>query len=288
MTGSSGMLGSALVHLGQERGNELHTPASSELDITDPESVAQVAAGRYPADWCINCAAYTAVDRAEEEPDEAYAVNALGPGLLARACATAGIRLLHISTDFVFDGTKGEPYVEEDRPNPLGVYGRSKLEGELAVLEAGFEPVVVRTSWLFGSRGNSFPRTILRAWLEGRALRVVDDQLGTPTYAPDLAQMLLSLVQLNVGTGTYHAAGSEAVSWHQLAVRACAAYQRAIPDAPEKARVEPISSDKWPTPARRPTYSALSCEKLSQLGIASRFQLDDALEDFAGRIAGRL
>ena len=173
--GGSGMLGSDVVAELRSRNAEVEAPGSSEIDITDPESMAKVAMMR-GFNWCVNCAAYTAVDLAESEVQKATVLNALGPGYLARACAVAGFKLLHVSTDFVFDGAAGTPYTEDSPTNPLGVYGRTKLEGEHAVLAGLPTSLILRTSWLFGANGKSFPRTIIGAWQAGKDLRVVSDR----------------------------------------------------------------------------------------------------------------
>ncbi|MBZ0213022.1 MAG: sugar nucleotide-binding protein, partial [Nitrospirae bacterium] len=179
VVGGSGMLGCEVVREAISRGWEVWAPSRGEFDLTDPVSVAQIAVAEPKFDACINCAAYTAVDRAETERDEALALNALGPAYLATACLQAGTRLVHVSTDFVFDGTASVPYRPGDPTHPLSVYGESKLEGEGPVLGSGGN--VVRTSWLFGpERGGGFPGAIVRAARAGRPLRVVADQVGTP------------------------------------------------------------------------------------------------------------
>ncbi|HZH98927.1 MAG TPA: sugar nucleotide-binding protein, partial [Fimbriimonadaceae bacterium] len=163
--GGTGMLGSDVVHELRSRGHEVLSPSSSELDITDPLGAASVASGAYgKIDWCVNCAAYTAVDKAETDADAATLLNAIAPGYLARSCAMAGTKLLHFSTDFVFDGLSSTPYTEAMPTHTLGVYGRTKREGEEAVLAGDPSALILRTAWLYGPNGGSFPRTMIRAW----------------------------------------------------------------------------------------------------------------------------
>lgn len=253
-----------------------------EFDLTDPVSVASVAVDDAEADWCVNCAAYTAVDKAEAERDAAFAVNAYGPTILADACVLAGTKLLHVGTDFVFDGVKGAPYVEEDPPNPLGVYGASKLEGDRGVLAAG--GWVVRTSWLFGPCfTGGFPATMIRMAREGKALRVVDDQFGTPTYTWDLAQTMAALMELGAPPGVYHAAGPEITTWRRFAEAAIRADRRHRGEPEEPLGVTPITAAEWPAPARRPRYSPLVSTKLAGLGIPPMRQLTEALAEYVAR-----
>lgn len=260
--GGSGMLGTDVRAELDRRGKSWVAPSSSEADLTDPGSVAAIFSTLAEPKFCINCAAFTAVDLAESQPDRAYAINAIGTGYLAQMCAIAGVKLLHVSTDFVFDGQATEPYREDAPTNPLGVYGASKLEGERSVLSAS--GTVVRTSWLFGPHGKSFPRTILSAYQAGKTLRVVADQVGGPTYTPDLARVLVDLIELPMGPppGIFHASGPDAMSWYELAARVVAAAGGNGED------VIPIATEDWPTPAKRPKYSVLSNEKLQILGIA--------------------
>jgi len=286
VVGATGMLGADVHRALAERGHEVVTPDRHALDITNPESVAQIATGELAggARWCINCAAYTNVDAAESEPTAAGMLNALGPGYLAAACGAVGIRLIHLSTDFVFDGRKRSPYEETDPVHPLGVYGRTKADGESAVLGAQPGALVVRTSWLYGPRGRCFPKTIIQAWLEGRPLRVVADQTGTPTYTGDLARVLADLLRMDPSGGIYHAAGPDVMTWHEFAVRALTAYadERGIQDRP--IFVQAIRTEDWPTPAPRPTYSALACEKIAALGIEPMRPVDASLREFCRRL----
>ena len=282
MTGGAGMLGHDLVAQLQSTGHDVSAPSRAEVDISDPQSVANITQGP-PFDWCVNCAAYTAVDLAESHEQLAAEVNALGPGYLARACAMTGTKLLHVSTDFVFDGKSRAPYVETDPPNPVGVYARTKLAGEEAIQNAMPNALILRTSWLYGIHGKCFPKTIIRAWQAGRALRVVGDQFGCPTSSVDLSQTILHAIESDLFPGTYHACGPDIMSWHELAVLAISEFKSAH-DLPGDVRIESISTDQWPTPAVRPPYSVLSTAKLADAGIRSMRPARESVAEFARRL----
>ena len=265
------------------RGHTFIDPSPEDLDLTDPSSVAKVAAGDFgDFDWCINCAAYTFVDKAESEQQLAYEINAQGPSYLAKACALKGIKLLHVSTDFVFDGEGKRPYVEDDPTNPLGAYGRTKWQGEIAVREAHPNSIVARTAWLYGPNGNSFPRTMIRAWEAGKTLRVVGDQVGCPTYTGDLARVLCELAERNAFPGIYHTTGPESMSWHQFATITLQEWAN-INGKPEPQPIESIRTEDWPTPTKRPAYSVLSFEKTAALGIAPMRPVREAVHEFCER-----
>lgn len=277
VAGGTGMLGTDLRAELLSRGVEVAAPVRSELDVTDPESVARVAAGEYgPFDWLINCSAYTAVDKAETERREATELNTFAPGYLANAARMAGAKFLHVSTDFVFDGSATSPYPVDAPTKPLGVYGFTKREGEEAARANNPNTLIVRTAWLYGPNGNSFPRTMIRAFLAGKNLRVVADQIGCPTYTADLAQSITQLVQQNAFPGIYHAVGPEAMSWHEFAGRAINAWQR-IQGLAEAVEIQAVSTEEWPTPAKRPKYSVLQTEQAMR-------PVDEALEDFCRRL----
>jgi dTDP-4-dehydrorhamnose reductase len=274
--GAAGMLGGDVVTELTGRGWQAVPLDMADLDLTDPVQVARISSGEFgKPDWCVNCAAYTAVDRAEDERDAAYAVNALAPGYVAQTCRMAGIRMLHISTDFVFDGSAAEPYDENAQPNPLGVYGHTKLEGE----EAAAGAVIARTAWLYGPRGACFPKTMARAWEAGKSLRVVADQQGNPTYTADLARVLVDLIDRDVPAGVYHTAGVDTMSWHRFAEVALQTLAE-VKGIGRPVEIQPISTDDWPTPARRPHYSALSFAKCASLGIAPMRPTSEALREF--------
>jgi len=272
------MLGVELIDALEERQIEAIPTTREQFDVADPESVSKLAAGEFgKVDWVVNCAAYTAVDKSESEPQQAMEVNGLGPGYLSRVCEMVRARLIHLSTDFVFDGEKGQPYVESDPTNPLGVYGRSKLVGEQAVETNPFA-LIVRTSWLFGPRGACFPKTILRAFDAGKPLRVVADQTGTPTYTPFLARSLVRMVETDPIPGKYHLAGPEIMTWHRFAELTLTACRN------QPHHIEPIKTEEWPTPARRPKYSALKSERLDPHFIPSMPDTHHALAEFANRL----
>jgi dTDP-4-dehydrorhamnose reductase len=265
------------------RGHEFVHPSPEELDLTNPESVAKVAAGDFGTfDWCINCAAYTFVDKAETEQQLAHEVNALGPSYLAKACAISGVKLLHVSTDFVFDGEGTRPYLENDPTNPLGAYGRTKWEGEQAVLAGHPNSIIARTAWLYGPNGNSFPKTMIRAWEAGKTLRVVGDQVGCPTYTADLARVLCELVEKNAFPGIYHTTGPDSMSWHEFAMLTLEEWAN-VNGKPTPAPIESIRTEDWPTPTKRPKYSVLSFAKTAALGIAPMRPAREAVTDFCER-----
>jgi dTDP-4-dehydrorhamnose reductase len=207
----------------------------------------------------VNCAAHTAVDRAESEPELALAVNRDGPAHLAAACGKARIPLIHISTDYVFDGTKQEPYRETDPVSPLGVYGRTKAEGEGEVRSRLREHIILRTSWVYGIHGHNFVKTMLRLGQERRVLRVVNDQRGCPTNAADLAEIILAIAgQCDRNPwGTYHYSGKGETTWHGFAEAIIAEARKYTSLLVE--RLEPIPSAQYPTPAKRPANSVLDC-----------------------------
>jgi dTDP-4-dehydrorhamnose reductase len=231
----------------------------ADVDITDAEAVRRAIEFNAPA-VVINAAAYTAVDRAEDEPDLAFAVNSDGPANIAAACAGAGVPLVHISTDYVFDGTKHGPYAEADAPNPAGVYGASKLAGENRVRAAlPGRHIILRTAWVFSSRGHNFVRTIWRLSRERPTLRIVADQVGSPTPADDLADALLVTARVlaaNDGAaGVYHWAGGPAVSWHGLAEAVVA--EARVYSTVATHTIEAISTDQYPVAASRPANAVL-------------------------------
>jgi len=264
VTGGAGQLATALE---QEGGAVVRRVGRPAFDFDRQASVADTIQAIRPA-FIVNAAAWTAVDAAEADPDAAGRANRGGPAALAALCADASITLIHISTDYVFDGNKGAPYTEADPPNPTGVYGATKLEGEQAVLAACPRAVVLRTSWVYSATGKNFVRTMLGVAQKTDRLRVVADQRGCPTAARDLAVAILAVVaRLRQGwqdryAGVFHAAGTGSTTWHGFAealFQDAAQYGRAIPI------VDPIATADWPTPARRPPDSRLDCTKLAQV-----------------------
>lgn len=277
------MLGTDLVAELNSGGHEVWAPVRDEIDVTDPSSVAQIATGEFAADWCFNCAAYTAVDLAESEVQLATELNALAPGYIAQACAMRGVRVMHLSTDFVFDGEAVAPYREDEATHPLGVYGETKRRGEESVLAASPNSVVVRTAWLYGPAGRSFPRTMVRAWLAGKPLRVVTDQVGCPTYTADLATTIVNLAVSVKDGGIYHACGPEVMNWYDFASRTLQSFATASGNS-AAIEIAPIESAEYPTPAERPKYSVLDNAKIRALGVEPMRPVDDAIRDFCARL----
>lgn len=230
-----------------------------EINLADPQSIRNKINEIKP-DIIVNAAAYTAVDKAEKEPDLAHAINAQAPGILAEEAKKIGSYLVHYSTEYVFDGTSTSPYKETDTPNPLGIYAHSKLEGEKAILATGCPAIILRTSWIYGLRGANFLLTMLSLAKQKTHLRVVADQIGAPTWSRMLAQgtaLLLPKAHREKITGIYHIASSGKTSWHEFAT--------AIFDLHEiKLQVDAISTDEYPTLAKRPKNSLLNQDKLEQ------------------------
>lgn len=238
-------------------------------------------------DVVINAAAYTAVDKAESEPDLAYAINARGPGSLAAACAERGVPLIHISTDYVFDGSKTSPYREDDAIAPLGVYGQSKADGEAAVRHSNPRHVIARTSWVYGPDGANFLKTMQRLAATRDEIGVVGDQHGAPTYTDDLASALLGIaIELaqspqDAAWGTYHIAGGGQTTWHGFASEIFAHHRAAGHKVP---RLNEISTAQYPTPARRPAYSVLDQAKIgASFGVKMPDWRDSLTRHFADR-----
>jgi len=265
ITGGSGQLAIALETVAQARGIAVRRVGRPVLDFDRPASLAEVFAEAAP--WLVvNAAAYTAVDAAEDDADAAFRANRDGPEMLARLCEAAGVPLMHISTDYVFDGRKSAPYVETDPTAPQGVYGASKLAGERAVAARCSRSIVVRTSWVYSPIGRNFIRTMLSLAQRSSQLRVVADQIGCPTCSLDLAEAILG-VAARLATdgwqdryaGTYHAAGAGWTNWHSLATATFAAAARHGQQVP---MVEAITTEQYPTKAKRPPDSRLDCGKL--------------------------
>jgi dTDP-4-dehydrorhamnose reductase len=243
VTGAAGMLGQDVV---RAAGDDAVALSHAELDVTDASAVREAVAG---AEVVVNCAAWTQVDGAEEHPEEALAVNRDG----ARNVAAAAERVLYVSSDYVFDGAKRTPYVESDPTGPLQSYGRSKLAGELATAEANSRHLIVRSSWLFGAGGGNFVETMLRLGAERDELRVVDDQIGCPTFTGHLAEAIVALAR-SEDYGIHHLAGAGSCSWYEFAREI---FGRSGVDC----HVEPCTTDEYPLPARRPAWSVLGSER---------------------------
>ena len=271
MLGAGGQVGRELCRLAWPAGYGITAFDRDGIDIADREQVFAAVARERP-DIVINAAAYTAVDRAESEPDIAWASNCSGPANLAAACDDALIPLIHLSTDYVFDGTKSGPYGEDDPVKPLGVYGKSKEAGDQAVRGALAHHVILRTAWVYSAHGQNFVKTMLRLGAERPVLRVVADQTGSPTSAADIAAAIAGVVRrLAAGGaqwGTYHFAGAGAVTWHGFAE---AIFELAAPWRGPPPLVEAIATAEYPTPARRPANSVLDCRRIGEaFGIVPR------------------
>ncbi len=274
--GCKGMLGRALSRGLDSRGEEYVGVDLPDVDIADSAAMASWAAGR-DSDVFLNAAAYTDVDGAQSNPKLAHAANVDGPRVIAKYAKEHGALLVHVSTDYVFGGVGTEPYPEDAPTAPRGVYAETKLAGEEAVRASGARHLIVRTAWLYAPWGKNFVRTILRAARGGRELRVVDDQRGSPTYAPDLAKAILDLAGSGK-TGTFHAVNSGAATWHDLAAEAVKLAGLGVP-------IARVSTAEFPRPAPRPAYSVLSTSKLERaLGRPMR-PWSDALAECVAELA---
>ncbi|WP_417447331.1 dTDP-4-dehydrorhamnose reductase [Kangiella sp.] len=270
LTGKNGQLGRCFQDVLKDTNHELFAYGSAELNIADAQQVETIIQTVKP-DILVNAAAYTAVDKAETDSENAYLVNATGPELLAKQTAALNIPLIHVSTDYVFDGAAVEPYLPTDPTNPQGVYGASKLAGELNLAAACEKYIILRTAWVFSEYGNNFVKTMVRLAKERDELSVVADQYGCPTYAGDLAKAILCICEQYeqskpLAWGTYHYCGDTPTSWHGFAraIFALAKEQKVISTAP---KLTAISSCQYPTPAKRPGYSVLDCESLDDIGL---------------------
>ena len=280
IAGSGGQLGRALQASAPE-GVTVIAPPEAEFDITDPDTVERVTAAAQPT-VVINAAAYTAVDKAEADAATAQRINVNAVGLLASAARHAKAGLVQVSTDFIFDGTASRPYRPDAVPNPLGVYGRTKLEGETAALELHGSPLIVRTAWVYAAKGNNFVHTMLRLMRERDEIRVVADQIGTPTHAATLARTIWALLAAGK-TGVFHCTDAGVCSWYDFAV---AIQEEALAAGLLTRRVPiiPIRTEDYPTPARRPAYSVL--DKTATWGVTGparhwHDELRDCLKDMA-------
>lgn len=273
LVGSRGMLGTELLKILDESGIITVAVDVGEMDVTSMDAVKKTFEMHRPS-IVINASAFTDVDGCESQVEAAYGVNAVGPENLSRAAAETGSFLLHVSTDYVFDGTKGTPYKEDDPMKPLGVYGKSKGDGETRVRDLlPKNHCIVRTQWLYGANGKNFVDTIIRLAGSNEVLRIVNDQFGSPTYAPDLAAALIHLAGRR-GTGTFHVTNSGQTTWCEFA--------RKIVERSScrKVRVEPMSSNELQRPAPRPLYSVLDNSKFNEFSGRALRNWEEALEDF--------
>lgn len=268
VTGAKGQLGNELQLLaGAYPQFSFYFTDLEELSITDEAAIQQEFEKWKPA-YCINCAAYTAVDKAEENIDICRLINATAVGYLAKACQTHGAKLVHVSTDYVFDGTKNEPLTEADKPNPQSAYGSTKLEGEELASTFNPDALILRTSWVYSSFGNNFVKTMMRLMNERESLNVVSDQIGSPTYAKDLAEAILEIIaqhrlQPNIWKpGIFHFSNEANISWFNFA-------ETIKEITGSTCLVNPIPTSAYPTPANRPMYSLMDKSKfVSAFGIA--------------------
>jgi len=261
VTGAEGQLGRSFQKISQNHSehNFLYTDLP-ETDITNKKAL-NTLVKKHTIDVIINCAAYTAVDKAETEKEIAYHINGYGPRILAEVAKENNLKIIHISTDYVFDGNSTSPIKESYPTSPKGVYGQSKLEGELEIASAACDAVIIRTAWLYSEFGNNFVKTMLRLGKEKDTLSVVYDQVGTPTYATDLALAVMQIIDNCInGYHLYHYSNEGVLSWYDFAYEIFAL-------SGVKVHVNPIESDQYPTPAKRPAYSVLSKEKIKSIGI---------------------
>ena len=284
LIGNRGMLGSDVSRELVSRG--LTTIGSDqEIDITDPAVIREFARGR-GIRWIVNCAAYTAVDRAEKEPEAAFALNAEGVGNIAELAESIGARLLHISTDYVFNGHGTTPYMEDSPVNPVGVYGRSKSSGEKLALDRCSQVYILRTAWLYGPNGGNFVFTMLKLMKERDVLKVVDDQVGSPTYTAHLAEAITSIVQADgKDYGIYHFTNQGQTTWFEFAKEIYKLrLERGIVTKP--CTIEGCATQEFPTKAKRPEYSLLSKEKIKRVFGISIPSWQSGLRAFFDRLPG--
>lgn len=268
VTGSSGQLGQSLQFIAKDYPDiSFRSFDSKALDITNLENCRHVFEQVRPQ-YCINAAAYTAVDKAESEPEKAVAINVTGPQNLATVCKASDTVLIHISTDFVFEGKATKPYTEEDSPNPTGVYGQTKLDGEKIIQQIWEKHIIIRTSWVYSQFGNNFMKTMLRLASERTSLSVVNDQIGTPTNAVDLAEVLVTIIKkidddlpssiLYLPSKIFHFSNEGQCSWYDFAEKIFEIHKIKID-------LHPIPTSSYPTPAKRPAFSVLDKSKIKKV-----------------------
>ena len=261
VTGANGQLGNELQQLASTFPNLVFLYATKDdLDIRD-EAATEIYFSLHKINYCINCAAYTAVDKAESETEQAFLMNATAVGRLARVCEKNKAQLIHISTDYVVDGTADKPCKETDQTNPVSVYGKSKLQGEEFAMQNCQSTIIIRTAWLYSSFKNNFVKTMLRLMKEKESINVVSDQLGCPTYAADLAAAIMQIItskHSKANSGIYHYSNAGITNWYQFAV--------AIKElSHSNCNVNPISTSQYPTAAKRPAYSVLDTTKINEV-----------------------
>lgn len=281
ITGGNGQLGSEWVYFLNKQGVEFIALPSSDLDITDHPDVRRVLNNLRP-DMIINCAAYTQVDKAEVEKEKAFAVNADGVKNLADYCVENDIKLVHFSTDYVFEGSPNdkqklpEGYPEDHKPNPINVYGESKRAGEVSILHSGCDHLLIRVSWLCGRFGNNFIKSMIRYGKEREELTVVNDQFGSPTFADNVVENTWHLLEQNIA-GTYHISSQGMITWYDLAK---AIFQK----TGEQVEIKPIPTSEFPTKAKRPAFSLLSTKKIANIPGVTLIDWQDGLHSLLANI----
>lgn len=287
VTGSNGQLGSEIRKLSEKNDHNFIFTDIDELDLTDINDIERFF-DKKDISYCINCAAYTAVDKAETEIENAFAVNVTAVRNLAEVCAINHIVFIHISTDFVFDGSNCQPYVETDKAKPINVYGQSKYEGEHQALKENPATIIIRTSWLYSAFGNNFVKTMINAGTKNDVLRVIFDQVGTPTSAMDLADAILKIIdKVNINIkeraeyfGIYHFSNEGVTSWYDFAIEI-------FNISGIKCKVYPILTREYPTPSKRPHFSVLDKSKIkSTFGLTIPYWKDSLIrcvKEIAGR-----
>jgi dTDP-4-dehydrorhamnose reductase len=288
--GSKGQLGQAIIKACKIKQIPFAEADLPEIDITSPHSIETNVNQTQPS-IIVNAAAYTQVDKAEKESELAFAINRDGSHNLAQICNKRGIPLIHISTDYVFDGENKTPYVETDPINPTGVYGLSKADGEIVIQKQLQQHIIVRTAWLYGLHGQNFIKTMLRLGREKTTLGVVNDQYGCPTCAEDLAQALIQIIQTinqnaEISWGTYHYCGQGITTWYEFATTLFDYVRDLIPLSIET--VTPLTTAEYPTPAKRPAYSALDCRRIQEVFKITPRPWQESLKETVERIINQM
>jgi len=289
LIGNKGMLGSDIEKLLKKR-EMVYCASDREVDIIDYKALDKYVKDK-EISWIINCAGYTRVDKAEEEINEAFRINKDGVRNIALFSAKRQIRLIHISTDYVFDGRKerAESYSEDDKTNPINIYGKSKLAGEKEIEEISEEYFIIRTAWLYGKQGNNFVYTMLRLFKESDLVKVVEDQWGSPTYTVDLAEAILKIIENDSKKyGIYHFTNEGITSWCEFARTIYNKAKRlGLIEDNKKVVIQPVKTEDYPTTAERPKYSVLSKEKIKKEFSLKIRNWEDALEDFLNTLSLR-
>ena len=286
LIGHTGLLGQQVKQLLTAKKIDFDAPSSAFLNLAQSNTLQSFFNIKsHSWDWCLNCAAFTNVDLAEIERDHCFKVNVTGPQSLARHCKHLGVRLIHLSTDYVFDGTSSVPYAEEEKTHPINFYGVSKLEGEQAVLNASPQRnIVIRTSCIYGIGRSCFPSNIIETWVKKQRLKVVSDQFSSPTYAPELAKILIRMMDTAPQGGIYHAASPSIISRYEWAKLTLQLYQKwSTLQLP--INIDPISSADRGSLAKRPLYNPLSCNQLKKIGIDPMPSLEESLTSFCKTFA---